>query len=69
MAGYRQQLLKVEEVAAILNVSKSGVWDKANKQAGFPKPFKLSAKQTRWVSSEIDDYILAMMDTRIETKH
>ena len=69
MTEFQQQLLNVDNVAAILNISKSGVWAKASKEDDFPKPFKLSAKQTRWVASEINAFILARMDTRFATKH
>lgn len=51
------QLLKVEQVAFILCMSKSHVWAQAKDVPDFPKPFKLSAKQTRWKYSELNDYI------------
>lgn len=53
------QLLKVEQVANILCMSKSHVWAQAKDVSDFPKPFKLSAKQTRWKLSEVDAYIQA----------
>jgi predicted DNA-binding transcriptional regulator AlpA len=62
---HHNQLLKVEQVASILGVSKSHVWAQANDAPDFPKPFKLSAKQTRWKLSELDAYI----DTRSATRH
>ena len=65
----QQQLLKVGQVASILNISVSGVWSKVSKQAAFPKPIHLSAKQTRWVSSELDAFILTIMNTRPESQH
>lgn len=60
------QLLSVQQVAAKLSVSVSGVWAKAKEAArtGFPQPFKLSARQTRWVQSEVDSYIANKMATR-----
>lgn len=69
MTGQTPQLLNVGQVAAILGVSVSGVWAKASNDEDFPKPFKLSAKQTRWSQAEIDAFILAKMDTRTETRH
>lgn len=68
MVQRRQQLLNVSEVAQMLNVSKSGVWAKV-KEAGFPQPFKLSAKQTRWAYSELAEFIESIMGTRPPTAH
>ena len=63
------QLLNVLDVANILKCSRSGVWAKASKIADFPKPFKLSAKQTRWYLSELSDYIASKMSTREEKEN
>ena len=54
---HRNQLLKVEQVASILCMSRSHVWAQAKDVADFPKPFKLSAKATRWKLKEVDAYI------------
>ncbi len=52
------KLFTVKDVAKILNVSVAYVWEKARTQAdGFPKPFKLSAKQTRWTDVQLDNYV------------
>lgn len=51
------QLLKVGEVAKKLSISVPNVWHKANKVEGFPKSFKLSARQTRWLESDVVEYI------------
>jgi len=59
------QLVKVENVASILCISKSHVWAQAKDNPAFPKPFKLSARQTRWKLSEINAYI----DARAATQH
>lgn len=69
MMGQTRQLLNVGQVAAILGVSVSGVWAKASSEEDFPKPFKLSAKQTRWSQAEIDTFILTKMDARSESIH
>lgn len=58
------QLLTVQQVASILAVSTSGVWAKVKAKPEFPKPFKLSASQTRWKLSAIDAYIEAMSATQ-----
>jgi len=62
---YHNQLLKVEQVASILGMSKSHVWAQAKDVPDFPKSFKLSAKQTRWKLSAVDAYI----ESRAATKH
>ena len=58
------QLLKVEQVASILSVSKSHVWAQSKDIPDFPKPFKLSAKQTRWKLSAVAAYIEAKSATQ-----
>jgi predicted DNA-binding transcriptional regulator AlpA len=61
---HHNQLLKVEKVASILSISKSHVWAQVNDNLDFPKPFKLSARQTRWKLSEVDAYIEARATTQ-----
>jgi predicted DNA-binding transcriptional regulator AlpA len=51
------QLINVQQVASILCASVSGVWAKASNDTTFPKPFKLSAKQTRWKLTNVNAYI------------
>lgn len=51
------QLLTVEEVAKKLSISMPNVWHKQRFTNGFPQSFKLSARQTRWLESDIVDYI------------
>ena len=58
------QLLTVQQVARILAVSPSHVWAQASAAPDFPKPFKLSAKQTRWKLSAVDAYIEAKSATQ-----
>jgi prophage regulatory protein len=67
---YQNQLVNVQQVARILSASVSGVWAKASAspkpgEPAFPKPFKLSAKQTRWKLSELYSYI----DLKAATQH
>ena len=59
------QLLKVNEVVSILCMSVSHVWAQSKDVHDFPKPFKLSAKQTRWKLSAVDAYI----EVRSTTQH
>ena len=61
---HQNQLVKVENVASILCVSKSHVWAQVNANPDFPKPFKLSVKQTRWKLSDIAAYIEAKSATK-----
>jgi predicted DNA-binding transcriptional regulator AlpA len=56
---HHNQLIDVKTVASILGICKSSVWGQAKDVPDFPKPFKLSARQTRWKLSAIDDYIEA----------
>lgn len=61
----QKQLLKVEEVADILGVSKSTVWNICNPKSrqyrpDFPKPFKVSANATRWLVADVETYIGAL---------
>jgi predicted DNA-binding transcriptional regulator AlpA len=55
------RLLTVEEVARILSIGKSTVWERSSNDPLFPRPFKLSAKQTRWSSSDLGEYVEAQM--------
>lgn len=42
------KLLKVHQVAEMLEVCKATVWAYAKSNPQFPKPYKLAAKATRW---------------------
>ncbi len=63
-----KQLFTVKEVAKFLSISVSGVWDKVKNEAAFPKPLKLSAKQTRWTDTQLNSFILAKLAAS-ETAH
>ncbi|MYM41805.1 helix-turn-helix transcriptional regulator [Duganella qianjiadongensis] len=63
---FQNQLINVQQVANILCASVSGVWEKAKSQPDFPKPFKLSAKQTRWKLSEVNAYIEMKQATALQ---
>jgi predicted DNA-binding transcriptional regulator AlpA len=62
---HHNQLVKVQQVADILGISKAHVWAQAKDVPDFPKPFKLSAKQTRWKLSAVDAYI----ESRVAAQH
>lgn len=51
------KLLKVQQVAQMLEVCKATVWAYAKSNPQFPKPYKLAAKATRWKLNEITAYI------------
>lgn len=65
--GYLFQLDQDTRIglADILNICKATVWAQAKDVPDFPKPFKLSAKQTRWKLSAVDAYI----ESRASTQH
>lgn len=50
------KLYTAKQVADILNISVSGLWAKINKEPDL-KPFKLSAKQTRWTDVQLHAFI------------
>lgn len=54
-----EQLLTVKQVALKLSISISGVWAKVHTDDDFPKPLKLSAKQTRWIDTELNKFVMA----------
>lgn len=56
------QLMTVKAVAAKLAIGDSTVWAKAKAKNGFPQPFPFSARQTRWIESEVDAYIQSLVD-------
>lgn len=62
---HQNQLLRVQTVADILCISPSHVGAQSKDNPDFPKPFKLSKRQTRWKLSEINAYI----DARAATQH
>jgi predicted DNA-binding transcriptional regulator AlpA len=57
------QLLTVKEVAAKLSIGVSTVWAKSKDADGFPQSFPFSARQTRWIESEVDAYIQSLVDS------
>ena len=51
-------LLTVEDVASSLKVAKSTVWELSRSDPAFPKPIKLSDRITRWLESDLEDWVL-----------
>ena len=55
-------VLRVNDIARVMGVSRATIWNWANPKSrlycpDFPKPIKLSANITGWISSEIEEYI------------
>lgn len=58
----KNTVLRVNDVASVLGVSRATIWNLANPKSrhhrpDFPRPFKISAHATGWLASEVDDYI------------
>ena len=51
-------LLTVEAVASALKVHKVAVWRLSRSDPTFPKPIKLSDRITRWLESDLEDWVL-----------
>ena len=51
-------LLRVEGVASSLKVGKSTVLGLSRSDPTFPKPIKLSDRITRWLESNLEDWVL-----------
>ena len=51
-------LLTVEAVASTLKVHKVTVWRLSRSDPTFPKPIKLSDRITRWLESDLEDWVL-----------
>ncbi len=64
-------VLRVDSLSRTFSVSKATVWNWVNPKSrhyrpDFPKPIKLSANITGWISSEIDEYISKLAAKREE---
>ena len=51
-------LLTVEDIASSLKVGKSTVWGLSRSDPTFPQPIKLSDRITRWLESDLEDWVL-----------
>lgn len=51
-------LLTVAAVASALKVHKVTVWRLSRSDPTFPKPIKLSDRVTRWLESDLEDWVL-----------
>ena len=50
------RMLTVRQVAAALGCGKSTVWEWVKTVPGFPRPYKLGYRITRWKVSEVEAY-------------
>lgn len=62
------QLMNVDQVANVLCMGVSTVWAKSKELKEFPKPISISARQTRWLHSEVEDYVRSKVDCRDAAK-
>ncbi len=49
--------LTAAEVAEMLCVRLSQLWENLDKVPGYPQPYKLSGRRTRWIKDEVLAYI------------
>ena len=60
-----QKLLKLYEVAELLNVCKSQVYNLV-KQGYLPKPIKIGKRGSAWLQSDIDSWFKSKIEQRDE---
>ena len=64
-----QKLLKLYEVAELLNVCKSQVYNLV-KQGYLPKPIKIGKRGSGWLQSDIDSWFKSKIEERdMEVTH
>lgn len=51
-------LLRMGDVASSLKVGKTTVWRLSRSGPTFPKPIKLSDRITRWLESDLEEWVL-----------
>jgi prophage regulatory protein len=67
--GEMQKLLKLYEVAELLNVCKSQVYNLV-KQGYLPKPIKIGKRGSAWLQSDIDSWFKSKIEEReMEVNH
>ena len=57
------RLLRLDEVVQIAGIGKTSVY-KLMGEGAFPRPVTIRGRAVRWVSDEIDAWILARIDER-----
>ena len=65
-------ILRADDTARALGVSRATIWNWVNPKSrhyrpDFPKPLKLSANITGWLSSEIEEYLNKLAAKREES--
>jgi predicted DNA-binding transcriptional regulator AlpA len=62
VAGQGEDLISIGDVAAILSVSKSTAARIADKEADFPKPFRLNAKTAKYSKAAVIAWLQSKQD-------
>lgn len=70
-AKHMNTVLRVNDTARVMGVSRATIWNWANPKSrhyrpDFPKPIKLSENITGWLSSEIEEYLNKLAAKREE---
>ncbi len=58
------RLMTVGEVSQLAGLGESTVWE-MSRDGRLPKPVKLGARVTRWVSTEIEEWLQGLMAARV----
>lgn len=71
--AYSKRVLRVKQVSEKVGLCVSAIWAKtspknARYDATFPKPFKVAANATVWLESELDVWLSAKAESRIDGK-
>lgn len=59
----QNKLLKVQQVADMLEVCKATVWAYLKSKPEFPRSYQVSAKVTRWKLDEVNAYMGSLAST------
>lgn len=57
------RLMKLPEVTATTGLGRSSIYERIA-QGVFPRPVPLGGRAVAWVSTEIDDWIMARIEAR-----
>lgn len=57
------QLITPEELCRKAKISRTTLWRYRRRFADFPKPILLNGDNPRWVSHEVDQWLLSLRET------
>lgn len=57
------RLLPIAEVRQIVGLGESTIWERA-RVGTFPRPVKVAQRTTRWVSTEVNDWVAEAIASR-----